>query len=88
VDETLELREAAPDSAILRAATEVVTDVLAQKGHVLAAPVIAKFRTSHHGSTGVELTVKLDDPSRAKSTLAALAERFGGEGGVDVVRVT
>jgi hypothetical protein len=76
------------DSAILRAASAIVTEVLAQRGHTLAAPVQASFRTSEQGSSGVELTVRLDDPSRAKAAFAALAERFGGEAAVDVVHVS
>jgi hypothetical protein len=88
VHETLDPHDAAPDNAILRAAASIVTDVLAKQGHALAAPVRARFRTSPHGSTGVELTVELDDPSRVKTVIAAIAEHFGGEAAVDVIRVT
>jgi hypothetical protein len=76
-----------PDNAILRAAASIVTDTLAQQGHALAAPVTARFRTAQHGSTGVELTVKVQDPSRIRATMAAIADRFGGDCGVDVICV-
>jgi len=79
--------ETGTENAILRAAASIVTDTLTAKGHVLAAPVIARFRTESHGSTGVELTVKVQDPSRIRATMAVIAERFGGDSGVDVVRV-
>lgn len=79
---------AQPDNAILRAAISVVADLCAQLGNALATPITARWRTSQHGSTGIELTVKLTDPSRARATSAAIAERFGGMGGVDFVHVS
>jgi hypothetical protein len=76
-----------PDNAILRAAAAIVTDTLVERGDALAAPITARFRTARFGSSGVELTVKLEDPSRVKATLAAIAERFGGDSAVDVIHV-
>ena len=81
------MHETGNENAILRAAAWIVTDMLAQRGLALAAPVTARFHTASHGSTGVELTVKVKDPSRVRVAVAAIAERFGGDSGVDVVHV-
>ena len=75
------------ENPILGAAASVVAETLAELGHALAAPIKASFRTPSCGSSGVELTVRLKDPSRAEATRAAIAERFGGQSAVDVVRV-
>jgi hypothetical protein len=75
-------------STILAAAAAIVTEVLERTGLAVAEPVAARFRTAWHGSTGIEVTVKLDDPGRAEATRAALAERFGGRSEVDVLNVT
>jgi hypothetical protein len=61
--------------------------VLTQRGFRLAEPVDAGFHRCPHGSTGVAISVKLSEPRRAPAALAALAERFGGSGGVDVFHV-
>jgi hypothetical protein len=78
--------EAQP-STILAAAAAIVTDLLERTGQAIAEPVAARFRTAHHGSTGIEIRVKLDDPGKAEAIRAALIERFGGHSEVDVVDV-
>jgi hypothetical protein len=72
-------------SVILRAATETITDVLTRHGFTLAAPVAARFREASHGSTGVEVTVRLEDSSFAHAARGLLHDRYGS--GVDVIDV-
>jgi hypothetical protein len=72
-------------SAILGAATRVVTDVLTRHGFALAAPVVARFRQAAHGSTGVEVTVRLADSSFAHAARGLLQDRYGSA--VDVIDV-
>ena len=76
-----------PSNAILDAAKAIVTRLLTQRGFGLAEPVGAGFHRCAHGSTGVTITVKLREPRRAPAAHAALAERFGGSGDVDVFHV-
>jgi hypothetical protein len=73
-----------PSNAILDAAQAIVTRLLTQRGFRLAEPVDAGFHRCAHGSTGVRITVKLSEPRRAQAARAAIAERFGGAGDVDV----
>src|SRR3954453_12772471 len=72
-------------SAILGAATKVITEVLTRHGFALAAPVVARFRQAAHGSTGVEVTVRLEDSSFAHAARGILHDRYGS--GVDVIDV-
>src|SRR4051812_21965799 len=52
-------------NAILDAVVLLVTDVLRRQGFALLAPVAARFRMADGGSTGFEIAVRLEDPSRA-----------------------
>jgi hypothetical protein len=61
--------------------------MLTQRGFALAEPVSAGFHDCPRGSTGVRITVKLREPRRAPAARAAIAERFGGAGDVDVFHV-
>jgi hypothetical protein len=63
-------------NAILDAVVLVVTDVLRRQGIALLAPVVARFRMVESGSTGVEVAVRLEDPSHADTAKAAIVERF------------
>src|SRR4051812_41973620 len=72
-------------SAILGAAAKVITDVLTRHGFALAAPVVARFREASHGSTGVEVTIRLQDSSFAHAARRLLHDRYGS--GVDVIDV-
>jgi hypothetical protein len=63
-------------NAILDTVVLLVTDLLRRNGFALVAPVAAKFRTADGGNTGVEVLVRLDDPSHAHAAKAAIAERF------------
>jgi len=55
----------------------IVTEVLRPGGFALLAPVAARFRTTENGNTGVEVAVRLEDPSRADAAKAAIVERYG-----------
>ena len=72
-------------SAILRTATRIITDLLTGHGFALAAPVGARFLEASHGSTGVEVTVRLKDSSAAPVARGLLHERYGSP--VDVIDV-
>jgi hypothetical protein len=63
-------------NAILDAVALLATGVLRRHGFRLRAPVAATFRMSEHGSTGVEIAVRLADPSHAEAARVALLERF------------
>jgi hypothetical protein len=63
-------------NAILDAVALLATGLLRRHGFALRAPVAAKFRMSERGSTGVEITVHLKDPSHAEAARVALLERF------------
>ena len=63
-------------NAILDAVAEMMTRALDERGFRLLVPVAARFRTPEGGSTGVEVVVRLADPSHADAAKAALGERF------------
>jgi hypothetical protein len=63
-------------NAILDAVVLLVSDVLRRQGFALLAPVVARFRMAESGSTGVEIAVRLEDPSHADAAKAAIVERF------------
>ena len=46
-----------------------------------------RFQTGEHGSSGVDVTVALEDPSKAAAARAAIHEHFRCGGGVDAVTV-
>jgi len=75
-------------NVLLDSAASVVARILAQRGFGLAAPVRARFQTSDTGSTGVDVQVKLEDPSQAPAAKAAIRAHCGGECGVDVISVS
>jgi hypothetical protein len=77
-----------PDNPILGSAEAITTEELAQRRIQLAEPVTARFQTDDTGSTGIELRVRLQDPSRIRAARAALARRFGGESRCDRLIVT
>jgi hypothetical protein len=61
---------------ILDTVAEMTARALETRGFELRAPVAARFRTARAGSTGVEVVVRLEDPSQANLAKAALAECF------------
>ena len=61
---------------ILDTAADIVAGALEARGFVLRAPVVARFRTAPSGSTGLEIVVRLEDPGRADTVEAVLAECF------------
>jgi len=63
-------------NAILDTVVLIVTDVLRRGGFALVAPVAARFRTTEDGNTGVEVAVRLEDPSHADAAEAAIVERY------------
>jgi hypothetical protein len=63
-------------NAILDTVAMMVTDVLRRGGFELLAPVVARFRTTDTGNTGVEVAVRLEEPSQANAAKAAISERF------------
>jgi hypothetical protein len=65
-------------NAILDSAVAITARELAQCRIELSEPVAARFQTDAAGNTGVELTVRLQDPTRAAVARAAIAGRFGG----------
>ena len=73
--------------AILESVRAIVGEVLHSEGFAVAAPVNAEFRTAESGTTGVAVTVRLEDPARADSAAAALADRFGGTCSPDAIIV-
>jgi hypothetical protein len=75
-------------NAILASAETIAAAELEQQRIELAEPVTARFLADEHGNTGVELTVKLRDPTRAAAARAAIARRFGGLARYDAVIVT
>jgi hypothetical protein len=48
---------------------------------------MARFQTDRHGSCGIEITVRLDDPARAALARSAITERLGGESRCDSLRI-
>jgi hypothetical protein len=69
-------------NAILDAAVAITEEVLAQRRLALVEPVAAKF-TTDDVSTGIEITIRLTDSTRAVAVQRALIERFGGEARCD-----
>jgi hypothetical protein len=63
-------------NAILDTVVMMVTDVLRRGGFELLAPVVASFRTTDTGNTGVEVAVRLEDPRQANAAKSAIAKRF------------
>jgi hypothetical protein len=61
-------------NAILDTVVRLVTDVLRRQGFALLAPVAARFRTTESGNTGVEVVVRVEDPSHTAA--AAIVERY------------
>ena len=76
------------ENAILDAAASVIASFLARRGFALAGPVHTTFRTSTHGSSGVGVTVRLEDPREAPAARAAIREHFSVGAGVDAVHVS
>jgi hypothetical protein len=74
-------------NAILESAGAVIASFLNGRGFTLAAPVTARFQTGAHGSSGVDVTIALEDPSEAPAARAAIHEHFRCGGGVDAVTV-
>lgn len=74
-------------NALLEAAGSAIASFLNARGFALAAPVTARFQTGAHGSSGVDVTIALEDPSEAPAARAAVYERFCVGGGVDAVTV-
>jgi hypothetical protein len=74
-------------NAILDAVGSAIASFLHARGFALAAPVSARFQTGAHGSSGVDVTVALEDPSKAPAARAAIHEHFRVGGGVDAVTV-
>jgi hypothetical protein len=66
----------AETNAILDAVADMMARVLRRRGFALRAPVAARFRIAPTGSTGVEIIVRLEDPSHAAAAKAALLDRF------------
>ena len=66
----------AESNAILDTVAEMMAHALRARGLALRAPVAARFRTRQCGSTGVEIVVRLEDPSHADAARAALVDRF------------
>jgi hypothetical protein len=74
-------------NALLESAGAVIASFLNARGFALAAPVNARFHTGEHGSSGVDVTIALEDPSKAAAARAAICEHFRVAGGVDAVTV-
>jgi hypothetical protein len=75
-------------NVLLETAAAIVAGILSSAGFALAVPVTATFLDDASGSTGVDVTVKLEDPGEADAAAAAIDEHFGGRSGVDVVNVS
>jgi hypothetical protein len=74
-------------NAILDSAVAITEAVLARRRIALAEPVGAEFRADEHGSHGIEITIRLEDPARAPAARRAIIERFRGEARCDRVIV-
>jgi hypothetical protein len=74
-------------NALLESAGAVIAGFLTGRGFELAAPVNARFHTTEQGSSGVDVTIALEDPSKAAAARAAIYEHFRVAGGVDAVTV-
>jgi hypothetical protein len=77
----------AEGNVLLETAVRIVSEFLAHHGFALAEPVSARLHTTPEGSTGVDVTVRVEDPRDTAAVQAAIAEHFG-EAGVDVLRVS
>jgi hypothetical protein len=74
-------------NVLLETAVKIVSDFLERRGFALAEPVSARLHTTPSGSTGVDVTVRVEDPGETDAVRAAIDEHFG-TAGVDVVRVS
>jgi hypothetical protein len=74
-------------NALLESAGAMIASFLKGRGFALAAPVDARFQTTEHGSSGVDVTIALEDPSKAAAARAAIHEHFRCGSGVDAVTV-
>jgi hypothetical protein len=74
-------------NAILDAAGSAIASFLHARGFALAAPVSATFHTGAHGSSGLDVTIALEDPSKASAARAAILEHFCVNSAVDAVTV-
>ena len=74
-------------NAILDAAGSVIASFLNRRGFTLAGPVTATFQTGAHGSSGVGVTVRLQDSREAPAAQAAIREHFRVDGEIDAVHV-
>jgi hypothetical protein len=72
-------------NVLLDSAVAIIEAVLARRGLALAEPVGAKFRTDELGSSGIEVSVRLEDPQTAAIARSAITERLGGESRSDSV---
>ena len=66
----------AETNAILESVSEMMTQLLRLRGFSLGAPVAASFRTEPSESTGIEVVVRLSDPSHTDAARIALLESF------------
>src|SRR3954465_14990022 len=62
----------AETNAILDNVADMMARALRRRGFALHGPVAARFRTDQGGNTGVEIVVRLEDPSYAVAAKAAL----------------
>jgi hypothetical protein len=74
-------------NVLVETAARIVADFLAQRGVAVAEPVSARLRTTEHGSTGVDVSVTLEDPADIDAVRAVIDDHFGGDDGVDVLRI-
>jgi hypothetical protein len=74
--------------AILDAVITLVGEIVERRGFALAEPVAAGFRVAENGSTGIEISVKLQDQDQVPAARAELVERLGGDSNVDSIDVS
>jgi hypothetical protein len=75
-------------NVLLETAASIVAGITIRRGFTLPRPVTAMFHMDAHGSTGIDVTVRLEDPRKAAAATAALHEHFGLDAGsADVIRV-
>jgi hypothetical protein len=55
---------------------KLMARALEPRGFALRAPVVARFRATPSGSTGVEVVVRLEDAGRADAAKVVLDECF------------
>src|SRR5262245_45823894 len=70
---------------LLDAAVALIAEALERRRIAVREPVAARFQTDEHGSTGIEVTVRLEDPATAGAARRAIDERVGGEVRLDNV---